>query len=307
MDHAHALPVGGASRLMWRATLASMAVALILIAAKLAAWRITDSVAMLSSLLDSALDLVSSLVTFFAVRHALTPADADHRFGHGKAEALAGLVQAGFIAAAAAGVLLTVSDRLREPRPVHSEMVGVAVNALAILLTAALVTYQRHVQRRTGSLAIAADRAHYLTDLVSNVAVAAGLVASVRLQEPMIDLAVAVGVAGYLLFGAIGIGRQSIDVLMDRELPDADRQRVLAIVNGHSEVKGAHDLRTRSGGLTKFIQLHIELDPTLTFLEAHDIGDRIEEQIEKAFPGAEIILHVDPLGIPERNPRDPED
>lgn len=303
MDHAHAVPLTDASRLMRQATLASMAVAVILIAAKTAAWLITDSISMLSSLVDSSLDLVSSLITFFAVRQALIPADADHRFGHGKAEALAGIAQAGFIASSAAGVLLTVSDRYLHPRALQGEMWGVGVSVLSVVLTVALIAFQRHVARRTGSLAIAADRAHYATDLVGNIAVGAALILAIRLGQPAIDLVVAVCVAGYLLFGAVGIARQSIDVLMDRELPEPERGRILAIARSHAEVKDAHDLRTRSGGLTKFIQLHIELDPRLTLLEAHDIGDRIEEAIERAFPGAEIILHLDPEGVPERRPR----
>ena len=171
MVDSHPLPLssdaGAAGRLMRRASLASMSVAVALIAAKTAAWLITDSVSMLSSLVDSALDLVSSSITFLAIRQALVPADADHRFGHGKAEALAGTAQAGFIAASAAAVVLTVIDRFLNPRPVQQEMVGVAVSGLAILLTVALVTFQNHVMRRTGSIAIGADRAHYLTDLVT--------------------------------------------------------------------------------------------------------------------------------------------
>ncbi|HZP98752.1 MAG TPA: cation diffusion facilitator family transporter [Reyranella sp.] len=307
MDNAHALPLAEAGRLMRRATVASMAVAVVLIAAKLAAWVVTDSVAMLSSLVDSALDLVSSLITFFAVRQALTPADAGHRFGHGKAEALAGMTQAGFIAASALGVLLAVGERLRHPRPIDDESVGIVVSAFAVVLTLALVSFQKRVMRRTGSLAVTADRTHYFTDMMSNVAVGVGLFLSSRLGEPLIDIAVAVGVAGYLLVGSLGVGRKALDVLMDHELPEEDRRRILAIAHAHPEVKGAHDLRTRSGGLTKFIQLHIELEPTLSFVGAHAIGDRIEAEIEQAFPGAEIILHVDPVGVPERHPRDPDE
>jgi ferrous-iron efflux pump FieF len=306
MVDTHAVSVTGeaAGRLMRRATYASMVVAATLIVAKFAAWVLTDSVAMLSSLVDSSLDLVSSTVTFFAVRQALIPADADHRFGHGKAEALGGMAQAGFIAAASIGVLLTVSERFQNPKPVQAELVGVLVNGFAMALTLVLVAYQRRVQRKTGSLAIGADSAHYTTDLVSNAVVAVGMVATIRLGQPLIDLAVAVGVAAYLGYSAIDIFRQAFDVLMDRELPHAERQRILEIARVRPEVKGAHDLRTRSGGLTKFVQLHIELDPSLSFVGAHAIGDLIEAEIERAFPGAEVIVHVDPLGVPERHPRD---
>lgn len=291
-------------RLMKAATVASTGVAVLMIAGKSFAWLATGSVSMLSSLVDSGIDLVSSLITFFAVRTALTPADAEHRFGHGKAEALAGLAQAGFITASGGALLLTVCDRLLRPQPVHDEEIGLAMSAAALAITAALVAFQTYVARRTGSVAIAADRAHYLTDLVSTLAAGAAMYLSGLLDKPMIDTIVAGLIAFYLIYNAWGVARVALGVLMDRELPDADRQRVMDLVQAHPEVRGLHDLRTRSAGLTKFIQLHIELDPTLTFVAAHAIGDRIEENIERAFPGAEIILHVDPLGIAERHPRD---
>lgn len=290
-------------RLMRIATMASMTVAVTLIGAKAAAWLITDSVSMLSSLIDSSLDLIASLVTFFAVRHALTPADADHRFGHGKAEALAGLTQAGFIAASGGGLLLTVGERLFHPHPVQNEVVGLYVSALAVVLTLGLVSFQSYVVRRSGSLAIGADRAHYFTDLVTNLAVGAALYASAALGQPMIDVVVATGVALYLLTGAWHVARISLDVLMDRELADGERQRIVEIARARPEVRDVHDLRTRSAGLTKFIQLHVELDPSYRLTEAHAIGDQVEAEIRKAFPDAEIILHVDPYGVEERRAR----
>lgn len=283
-----------APRLMRWASIASMSVATVLIAAKTGAWLITDSVSMLSSLIDSALDLVSSLITFVAIRTALTPADADHRFGHGKAEALAGVAQAGFIAASAGGLLLTVADRFLHPRPVQQEMVGAIVSAIAIVLTFGLMLFQAHVVRRTGSLAITADRAHYTTDFVTNIAVGIGIWLSSRFAEPMIDLAVAVGVAFYLGSGAWHIGRHAIDVLMDRELPNEDRRRILEIVRRHPGVRSVHDLRTRSSGLNQFIQLHLVLHPTMSLGRAHVISDSVEAAIREAFPQAEVIVHIDP-------------
>jgi ferrous-iron efflux pump FieF len=291
--------------LMKAATVASTSVALVMIGAKVVAWLATDSVSMLSSLIDSSLDLVGSLITFVAVRTALSPADTEHRFGHGKAEALAGLTQAGFITASGGALLLTVGERLLRPHQVRDEEIGLAISALAVALTIGLVAFQTYVARRTNSLAIAADRAHYLTDLVSTLAAGAAIYLSGLLDQPMIDTVVAALVALYLMYGAWNVARGSLDVLMDRELPDSDRQRVIDTVRAHVEVRGIHDLRTRSAGLTKFIQLHIELDPAMSFVDAHAIGDRIETEIEKAFPDAEIILHVDPLGVVERHPRDP--
>ena len=298
MVDTHALPVAPdlkqVGRLMRLASLASMSVAVVLVAAKAAAWLITDSVAMLSSLIDSALDLVSSLITFLAIRQALVPADEEHRFGHGKAEALAGVAQAGFIAASAGGLVLTVVDRFLHPRALQDEMTGVGVSVLAVVLTLGLMTFQTYVVRRTRSLAITADRAHYTTDFVTNVAVGLGIVASTRLNEPLIDLAVALGVAAYLVTGAWTIGRTSIDVLMDRELPEEDRRRILDIVQRQPGVRSVHDLRTRSSGLTKFIQLHVVLHPTMSLGRAHVMGDAIQAAVEEAFPQAEVILHIDP-------------
>ncbi|MFO1084620.1 MAG: cation diffusion facilitator family transporter [Reyranellaceae bacterium] len=286
-------------RLMQIATVASMSVALTLIGAKAAAWLITESVSMLSSLVDSALDLVASLVTFVAVRQALTPADADHRFGHGKAEALAGLAQAGFIAASGGGLLLTVGDRLIHPHPVQHEAIGVAISAFAVALTMVLVAFQNFVVRRTGSLAIGADRAHYTTDLVSNIAVGVALYLSGLLDQPLIDAVMAALVALYLIHGAWRVGRDSLDVLMDRELPEVDRRRIVEIARRHAEVRDVHDLKTRSAGLTRFIQLHIEVDPDLALVRAHEIADQVEADVKRAFPDAEIILHVDPFGVAE--------
>jgi ferrous-iron efflux pump FieF len=169
------------------------------------------------------------------------------------------------------------------------------VSVLAIVLTLGLMTFQTYVVRRTRSLAITADRAHYTTDFVTNIAVGLGIVASTRLNQPLIDLAVALGVAAYLVTGAWTIGRTSIDVLMDRELPEEDRRRILDIVHRQPGVRSVHDLRTRSSGLTQFIQLHVVLHPTMSLGRAHVMGDTIQAAIEEAFPQAEVILHIDPL------------
>jgi len=280
--------------LMRLATVASMSVALILIGAKAIAWVVTDSVSMLSSLVDTSLDLMASLVTFFAVRQALIPADSDHRFGHGKAEALAGLVQAGFIAASGLALLLAVGERLLNPHQVRDEEVGVAISVLAIVLTIALVSFQRHVVRRSGSVAVSADMAHYRTDLIATLATGLATFLSGRLNEPLIDSGVAALVVLYLLYGAWETGRSSFDILMDRELPESDRGRIDQIARSHPEVKGVHELRTRSAGLTKFIQLHVEVDRGLSLVRGHEIGRQVQAKIGAAFPDAEIILHVDP-------------
>jgi ferrous-iron efflux pump FieF len=281
-------------RLMRLATVASTSVAIVLVAAKAVAWMVTDSVSMLSSLVDTSLDLVSSLVTFVAVRIALVPADADHRFGHGKAEALSGLVQAGFIAASGCALLFAVGDRLANPKQVREEEVGLVISALAIGLTIGLVAFQRYVVRRSGSIAIGADMAHYSTDLVATLVTGVGLFVSGLFDQPLIDSGIAGLVAFYLLHGGWRVGRQSLDVLMDRELPEADRQRIEEIARGNPGVRGVHELRTRSGGLTRFIQLHVEVDRGLTLVAAHEIGRQVEAALAQAYPDAEVILHVDP-------------
>ncbi len=280
-------------RLMRLATVASLSVVVILIVIKSLAWSVTDSMSMLSSLVDTMLDLVASAVTFLAVRQALVPADADHSFGHGKAEAISGLVQAGFIAASGVALLLAVGERLINPQPVHREEVGLAISAVAIGLTLGLVSFQRHVVRRTGSIAIGADMAHYKTDLAANLATGAGLYASGKLGQPWIDSGMAGLVAFFLMHGAWGVGRGSLNILMDRELPDEERRRILEIARSHREVRGIHELRTRSGGLTTFIQLHVVLDPTMPLGNAHVVGDRVEAMLRDAFPQAQIIIHVD--------------
>jgi ferrous-iron efflux pump FieF len=284
-------------RLMRLATVASTSVALTLVGAKAVAWLVTDSVSMLSSLVDTSLDLVGSLITFFAVRQALVPADADHRFGHGKAEALAGLVQAGFIAASGCALLFAVAERLNAPKQVREEGVGLMISALALVLTICLVTFQRHVVRRTGSVAIGADMAHYGTDLVATLVTGIGLFISGFFDQPLIDSGIAGLVALYLMHGSWNVGRNSLDILMDRELPEEDRRRVEQIARQNPGVKNVHELRTRSGGLTRFIQLHIEVDRNLSLLVGHDIGRQVQGEIAKAFPGAEIILHVDPAPV----------
>ncbi|MBP6767850.1 MAG: cation diffusion facilitator family transporter [Reyranella sp.] len=289
-------------RLMRLATVASMSTALILIVAKFLAWRLTDSVSMLSSLVDTSLDLVSSLVTFLAVRQALVPPDDDHRFGHGKAEGLAGLIQAGFIAASGCALLVAIVERLGNPKQVREEGIGLAVSALAIGLTLCLVAFQKYVVRRSGSLAINADMAHYSTDLVATLVTGAAVFLSGLLDQPLIDSGVAALVALYLMHGAWNVARESLDVLMDRELPAEDGRKIEAIARAHPGAKDAHDLKTRSSGLTKFIQLHIEVDRDLSVVLGHAIGLEVQAEIARAFPGAEIIIHVDPSPLEAKGP-----
>jgi ferrous-iron efflux pump FieF len=287
------------ARLMRLASIASTLVALVLIASKAVAWWYSDSVSMLSTLLDSTLDLLASLVTLLSVRHALMPADREHRFGHGKAEALAGLIQSGFIGASALWLLISAGQRLVTPQPVSHEALGISVMLGSIVLTALLVIFQRRVIARTGSMAIGADRMHYQSDLITNLGVILAIGLSSRFDVPLADPIIAGLIGLYILKSAANIGRDAYHVLMDRELSTEDRERIKAIVRAHPQVRDLHDLRTRSSGITTFIQLHMELDPDMPLRQAHEIGEAIEADIRLAFPNAEIIVHQDPEGVAE--------
>ncbi len=290
------------ARLLRLATYAAVAVAAVLILAKLAAWFLTDSVAILSSLMDSVLDVGASLVNMYAVAHALVPADREHRFGHGKAEALAGLAQSAFISGSALFLVAEAGQRLIEPRPIAREDAGIAVMVLSLVLTAGLVLFQRYVVKRTRSIAISADSVHYKGDILANLGVIAALVLAGRFGWIYADAIVALIVAAYILFGAWGIIRGALDQLMDRELPEEQRARIRGIALAHARVEDVHDLRTRSSGLQTFIQLHLELDGDLTLLRAHELADEVEAAIRAAFPGAEVIIHQDPAGLEEWHP-----
>lgn len=281
---------------MRQATYASVSVAIVLILAKLFAWQASGSVSLLATLVDSVLDALASLVNLFAVRHALSPADSDHRFGHGKAEALAGLGQAAFIAASAIYLFFEAIQRIMDPRAIEAIGAGVGVMALSIGLTLVLLAFQRHVIQRTDSTAIKADSLHYRTDLLVNMSVLVALVLSVW-GWPGFDGIFALGISVYILYSAWEITLQAFDHLMDRELPDEDRDRVEELVKAHPEVRGMHDLRTRRSGTAIFMQLHLELDDELNLLVAHRISDEVEDTLLAEWPGAEILIHIDPVSV----------
>jgi len=285
--------------MMTSAAYASVAVAAVLIVAKAIVWQISGAVVILSSLVDSGLDLMASLLNLFAIRQALVPADREHRFGHGKAEALAGLAQSVIIAGSAVYIIVEAVIHLAEPRPVAQGAAGVAVMLLSIVLTGLLVLYQRHVVRHTDSTAVSADSLHYFSDLASNVGVIAGLVLATWLGLTWADPVFAIGIAVFILASSRKIFASSLDIVLDRELPDRDRERIKAIVRSHRQVIDLHDLKTRSAGPGQFIQFHIELDPRMLLTEAHDVTEDLQEKIQDAFPDAEIIIHMDPFGIDE--------
>lgn len=290
------------ARLVRAAGAASVATATVLVGLKLWAWLSTDSVAMLSSLADSALDLMASMITFVAVRYALEPADREHRFGHGKLEALAGLAQALIIFGSAAFVAVRAVERLIAPQAISAPEIGGGVTLFSLLCTAALVALQRHVVRTTGSVAIRADAAHYRADLLGNLAVLAAIGCNVYLgwyaADPILGLLVVV----LILYSVREIVRAAFDILLDRELPTEMRREILEIARDHESVLGAHDLRTRSSSVSDFVQLHVELSPELSLDAAHEIATEVDAAIRRRFPRAEVLIHVDPFGLEE--PRD---
>jgi ferrous-iron efflux pump FieF len=291
------------ARMMRLAGYASVGVAFLLIGAKVAAYLLTGSVALLSSLLDSLLDAGASLVNLYAIRQSLTPADREHRFGHGKAEPLAALGQTAFIAGSAAFLAFQAVGRLIAPVPVQHGEIGIAVMVFSIVATLLLVTYQRRVIRRTGSFAVRADSLHYLGDLFVNASVIVALLLSAWWGWHIADPLFAIGIAAYILYTAWQIFRGALDMLMDRELPDEVRGRIRKIALNHPRVMSVHDLRTRAAGRSIFVQMHLEMDPEMLLREAHEVADAVELAIMAEFPGAEVIIHEDPAGIEE--PRKP--
>lgn len=284
------------ARLATRAALASVSVALFLSALKTyAAWT-TGSVAMLGSLADTAFDLFASLVTLYAVRVAAEPADEQHRFGHGKAEALAALAQVGLILVSAAGIMWRAVDRLRNGAPTEAAELGIGVSVAAILATFALLAYQRRVIARTGSVAIATDNVHYQSDLLLNLSVIAALALDQYLRVPGADALFGIGIALWLAWGAWSASRHAVDQLMDREWPEEKRQRFVDLANAQSGFRGIHDLRTRTSGSHDFAQFHAWVDPAMTIAEAHDVVEAAEQALESAFPGTEVLIHLDPEG-----------
>ena len=295
--HAPRIPDPGAAKYMLRAAWGSVGVAVVLVVVKGGAYFYTGSVAVLAALADSAIDLVASLGNLVAVRQALMPADRQHRFGHGKAEPLAGLAQGAFIAVSTSFLAFESVRHLLAPHPLAHGMAGVLVILFSMAATLGLVAYQRRAVRRSGSVAIAADSMHYSGDLLTNAGVVAALILSTYFGWYLADPLIGLAVAAILVWSAWWVVRRSSDQLMDRELPEADRERIKDIVFNHKQVRGLHDLRTRSAGAVSFIQIHIELDPGLSLVRAHQASDEVESALLKAFPGAEILIHIDPHGI----------
>lgn len=302
MSNPSPIPPERRTLLLKSVTWASVLVALSLVALKLWGWSRTGSVSLLSSLADSLLDVFASALTFWAVRFSLSPADREHRFGHGKSDGLAALLQSVIISGSALYVAWEAVGRLLRPQPIQQPEVGLLVMGVATAVTIALVTYQHYVSRVTGSVAISADAMHYKADVLVNLGVGATILLVGWTGWQLLDPLVGLAVGGYILLGATGIAGHALDILLDREIPEADRAAIREIALSHPEVRGFHDMRTRHGGSNYIVQFHLELDAQMPLLRSHQILDEVEAQVQARYPGCEIIIHPDPQGLVE--PRD---
>ncbi|MDE1293725.1 CDF family cation-efflux transporter FieF [Vibrio aestuarianus] len=276
----------------WTATM----VATVLLIVKVIAWWITGSVSLLASLIDSLLDIAASVVNLIVVRYALQPADKEHAFGHGKAESLAALAQAMFISGSACFLILNGVDRFFRPHELTSPEYGVYVSFFAMVVTSGLVMFQKHVVKKTGSQAIAADSLHYQTDLFMNAAIMLALALS-WYGFKQADAVFAVGIGLYILYSAFRMVMEAIQTLLDRKLPDEELAQIHAECLSVEGVLGVHELRTRMSGPVRFIQLHLELDDNMPLIEAHRIADDVEDKLLDAFPGADVLIHQDPYSV----------
>ena len=292
MNH-HAIPAENA-RLLRQATYASVAVALLLVIGKFMAWHLTGSLSVLASMVDSCMDAAASVINLLAVAYSLKAADAEHKFGHGKAESLAGLAQASFIALSAVFLISQAIKRLLAPPPLTAVPIGLAVIGVAVLLTLLLLAFQRHVIRKTKSLAIRADSLHYASDILTNLTTAAALILA-QFGWPLADPLLAMAISLYILYSAGTIAYESAQHLMDRELSNDIQQTICDLALQNPKVLGVHDLRTRQSGQIKIIQLHLDLDDQLPLIEAHAVAKEVEYRIQAVFPEADIIIHQDPV------------
>ena len=284
------------SRWVTLASTAAVVTATLLILGKLIAWLMTDSSSLLASLTDSFMDVSASIINLLAIRYALVPADEEHRFGHGKAESLAGLIQSAFISGSALLLMMHGISSMLNQVPVVRLEAGIWVSAGSILLTLLLVSFQSLVIRKTNSVAIKADMLHYRSDLLLNAGVLVALVLAGQGWH-WADGLFAILIGLFLVWGAAHIGYESVQALLDRQLPEEEQARIMALCCAVEGVHGVHDLRTRQSGPTRFVQLHLELDDQLPLVRAHQIADEAELAVRQAFERMDVIIHMDPISV----------
>lgn len=290
------------ARLVTLAAVSATAVALVLFIMKVFAWWHTGSVSLLASLVDSLVDIAASLVNLLVVRYSLQPADTEHAFGHGKAESLAALAQSMFISGSALFLILTGLQHSLEPQALHAPEVGIWVTLIALVATLLLVSFQRWVVKRTHSQAVRADMLHYQSDLLMNGAILVALALSWK-GITRADSLFALGIGGYILYSALRMGYDAVQSLLDRALPEDEHRAIAEVIVNWPGICGAHALRTRRSGPTRFIQLHLEMDDALPLVQAHQIADDLEQALREQFPGADIIIHQDPVSAVPENQR----
>ncbi|WET15357.1 CDF family cation-efflux transporter FieF [Yersinia intermedia] len=284
------------ARLVKAAALCATGLASTLLIIKIFAWWHTGSVSVLAALVDSLMDLAASLTNLFVVRYSLQPADEEHTFGHGKAESLAALAQSMFISGSALFLFLTGFQHLVSPAPLQDPGIGIWVTLVALCSTLILVTFQRWVVRKTHSQAIRADMLHYQSDVMMNGAILIALALS-WYGFHWADALFALGIGVYILYSALRMGYEAVQALLDRALPDNERQQIIDIVMSWPGVIGAHDLRTRQSGPTRFIQLHLEMEDMMPLMEAHILAEQVERALLHRFPGADVLIHQDPCSV----------
>ena len=282
--------------LVKRAGQAAIIAASLLIIVKLIAWMVTGSSSVLAALTDSLMDVTTSILNLVAIKIALQPADREHRFGHGKAESLAGLAQAAFISGSSVFLMFSGISAVINNHQITASNLGITVMLFSLVVTIALVLFQSYVVKKTNSMAIKADSLHYRTDIVLNGAVLLAIILA-GYGWGWADGVFAIAVSLYILHGAWEIGTQSIDALMDKKLPQEDEELIIKLAYRVDGVRGVHDLRTRYSGYIKFIQLHLELDDEQSLYAAHKKADRLELDLAAAFPGADILIHLDPISV----------
>ena len=292
------------SRWVTLASTAAVVTATLLILGKLIAWLMTDSSSLLASLTDSFMDVSASIINLLAIRYALAPADEEHRFGHGKAESLAGLIQSAFISGSALLLMMHGISSMLNQVPVVRLEAGIWVSAGSILLTLLLVSFQSLVIRKTNSVAIKADMLHYRSDLLLNAGVLVALVLAGQ-GWYWADGLFAILIGLFLVWGAVQIGYESVQALLDRQLPEEEQARIMALCCAVEGVHGVHDLRTRQSGPTRFVQLHLELDDQLPLVKAHQIADEAELAVRQSFERMEVIIHMDPISVLTKEQQSP--
>lgn len=278
-----------------RAAMLAVVISIILVLVKAYGWFSTGSLSIFSSLADSLMDMVISGFNLLAIRYALKPPDDEHRFGHTAIEDVVGLIQAAFIVGIAVFILVEAAGRLLAPEAVTHTHGGMAVMVASIVLTTLLVLYQRYAVKKSGSLVVEADSLHYLTDILVNLSIIASLYIGARYGVTWMDPVLALLIAFFIAKSAYVIGLRAFNNLLDREMPDEEKEKILTFLNSAESIEGFHDLKTRQSGRKVFIQLHLELKKTLSFMQAHDVANRIEEELQAMFQDAEIIIHEDPV------------